>query len=316
MTGTLRTAPTLQPGARIAFVVNRTSRQGHDRETIDAVARMLGSRFAVDVVVPPTAADVERSVRTSSTAHDAVVVAGGDGTIHLAVCGLDGSPTPLGIIPMGTGNDFARGCGIPASPEAAAARILDGRTTAIDLIRVNDRTFCTVGVIGVASDSALTVARLTAPASAARGLMRFFGDWSYRVVGLGHLLRPGDITERISLTAASGDVIDPEEPVCAVFVANTRVLGGGLVLPIESDSSDGLMEIAVVPRVSRLRLLWAFMCFTSGRPVPQGILRVVRLPRARIDCARVVPFSADGDLMGRGDRFEVSVLPGALNLLC
>ena len=103
-------ARVLDDGARLALLVNPTAR-GHDRRTIDAVVGRLRSRFEVDVIVPPSAEDVERTVRASSATHDAIVVAGGDGTIHRAVCGLDGAATPLGVIPMGTGNDFARGSG-------------------------------------------------------------------------------------------------------------------------------------------------------------------------------------------------------------
>ena len=154
MSGAPPTTPVLRDGARVAFVVNPAARQGHDRGAIDAVLRGLGSRYAVDLVVPQSAEDVERTVRASSPAHDAIVVAGGDGTIHRAVCGLDGAPTPLGVVPMGTGNDFARGCGIPLSPDGAMRRILEGRTRRLDLVRVNDRVYCTVGLIGVGSDSA------------------------------------------------------------------------------------------------------------------------------------------------------------------
>ena len=98
MTGVGATTGPLPAGARVALVVNPVSRRGHDRETVDAVARTLGERYAVDIVVPPSAADVERAVRVSTTAHDAVVVAGGDGTIHRAVCGLDGAPTPQTVV--------------------------------------------------------------------------------------------------------------------------------------------------------------------------------------------------------------------------
>jgi diacylglycerol kinase (ATP) len=309
------TSPALEGGARIAFVVNPAARQGHDRDTIDAVARGLRSRFAVDLVVPRSADDVERTVRASSTAHDAIVVAGGDGTINRAVCGLDGSPTPLGVIPMGTGNDFARGCGIPASPGEAMRRVLGGRVRRLDLIRVNGRIYCTVGLVGVASESALTAARLARPGAWSRGLMRFLGDWSYRLVGLAHLLAPRAITERVSVSGASGEPIHAAGDVIAVFAANTRVLGGGLVLPIAADPSDGQLEIAIVPRMPRGRLLWAFLCFTRGRPVPDGTLSVRRAARAVVECARSVPFSADGDLICRGARFEIEVLPGALRLI-
>jgi diacylglycerol kinase family enzyme len=254
-------------------------------------------------------------VRASSIAHDAIVVASGDGTIHRAVCGLDGAPTPLGIIPMGTGNDFARGCGIPLSPDGAMRRILNGRTRRFDLVRVNDRVYCTVGLVGVGSDSALTVARLTRPGSRARGVMRLFGDWSYRLAGLAHVLAPHGISEA-RVEGGSGELLHAVGPVFAIFAANTGILGGGLVLPLEADPSDGLLEVAVVPKMPRLRLLWAFLCFTRGRPVPRGTLLVFRTSRAVIGCARSVPFSADGDLMCRGARFEIDVLPGALTLVC
>jgi diacylglycerol kinase family enzyme len=146
--------------------------------------------------------------------------------------------------------------------------------------------------------------------------MRFFGDWSYRLVGLAHLLAPRGIAEDASVTNGSGEVMRAAGPVFAIFAANTRVLGGGLVLPIQADPSDGQLDVAVVPRMPRARLLWAFLCFTRGRPVPEGTLTVHRATRLVIECARVVPFSADGDLMCRGTRFEIDVLPGALTLIC
>jgi diacylglycerol kinase (ATP) len=308
--------PVLRDGARVAFVVNPAARQGHDRGAIDNISRELGGRYAVDLVVPQSADDVERTVRASSSAHDSVVVAGGDGTIHRAVCGLDGSPMPLGVIPMGTGNDFARGCGIPLDPGHAVRRILEGRTRRLDLVRVNNRIYCTVGLVGVASAIAPTVARLTRPGFPLRGLVRLLGDWSYRLVGLAHLLAPRGISEVASVRGASGEVLHAAGPVVAIFAANTRVLGGGLVLPIDADASDGLLDIAVVARMPRLKLLWAFLCFTRGRPVPRGTLAVYRASSAIVECAREVPFSADGDLMCRGARFDVEVMPGALTLVC
>ncbi len=310
-----RDRPALPPGARVALVVNPAARQGHDRDTIDAVARALGERFAVDLVVPSAAEAVERSVRAAAASHGAIVVAAGDGTINRAANGLAGSACPLGIVPMGTGNDFARGCGIPASPDAAVRRILEGRTRAIDLVRVNGRVYCTVGVLGIGSESALAVARLAAAGPRSRAIVRRLGDWSYRAAGAWRLMRPGPITEEISVTDASGEILLPPGPVHEVFVANTRILGGGLVLPIDADPSDGLMEIATVARLSRPRLLHAFTCFATGRPLPPGVLQVRRATRATITSARHVRFSADGDLMCEGRRFDVLVLPGALTII-
>jgi len=310
-----RDTPPLEPGARVALVVNPAARQGHDRDTIGAVARALGGRYAVDIVAPATADAVEAAVRATVGCHDAIVVAGGDGTINRAISGLHGSEVALGVIPMGTGNDFARGSGIPPSVEGAARRILEGRTKPIDLVRVNGRVYCTVGVIGVAADIALTVTRLTAPGSRARPVVRLLGDAAYRVSSVGHLLRPAALSEDVRITDDSGAELHAAGPVHAVFVTNGRVLGGGLVLPVDTDPADGLTEIAVVPRMPRVRLLWAFACFARGTRVPPWALHVRRASGATITCARRVPFSADGDLMCESDRFEIAVLPGALRLV-
>jgi len=307
--------PPVPRGARVALVVNPAARQGHDRDAVDAMARQFGERFAVDVVTPPTADAVETGVRAASATHDAIVVVGGDGTINRAVNGLVSSMVPLGIVPMGTGNDFAQDRGIPTAPARAVRRILDGRTTAVDLVRVNGRVYCTVGVIGIAADSALTVADLTGPGSFARPAVRFLGDSAYRAAGLWHVLKPGSFAEALTVTAAQGEVVLPPTPAHGVFVTNTSRLGGGLVVPVGADPSDGIMEIAAVPRMPRARLLSAFARFASGRPLQPGTLRVWRAARATITCPRAVRFSADGDFICESDRFDLEVLPGALTLI-
>jgi len=211
MSGPSEATPVLQDGARVALVVNPAARRGRDRAAVGALMSGLGSRFAVDLVVPQSADDVERTVSASSTAHDAIVVAGGDGTIHRAVCGSAGRRLRW-VSSDGDGQRLRPGVWHSLSPDEAVRLILEGRTRRVDLVRVNNRVYCTVGLIGVGSDSALTVARFTAPGSPARGVMRFFGDWSYRLVGLAHLLAPRGITEEISVTGESGGLLQAAGP--------------------------------------------------------------------------------------------------------
>ena len=95
-------------------------------------------------------------------------------------------------------------------------------------------------------------------------------------------LAPHPITEQVSVSGMSGETLHAAGPVFAVFAANTRVLGGGLALPIDAGPSDGLLDIAIVPQMPRSTLLWAFLCFARGRPVPPGALMVHRAARAVI----------------------------------
>ena len=86
-----------------------------------------------------------------SESFDAVVAAGGDGTVHDAAQGLVGRSTPLGIIPMGTGNVFARELNLPSSPDGLARTLLRGDARAIPVGQVNGRPF--LFVVGIGFDA-------------------------------------------------------------------------------------------------------------------------------------------------------------------
>jgi diacylglycerol kinase family enzyme len=103
--------------------------------------------------------------------------------------------------------------------------------------------------------------------------------------------------------------------VHVVFVTNTALLGGGLRLPVDARPDDGRLEIGVVPRMPRARLLWAFFCFAQGWPVPGGVLTTSRGERVRIVADRALPFSADGELMCTGTHFEIAVRHHALRVI-
>jgi diacylglycerol kinase (ATP) len=85
-----------------------------------------------------------------------IVAVGGDGTIHEVINGLVNTNIPLGIIPAGSGNDFARGLGIPLKHDKALERILNGNPKIIDIGYVNSTYFCTVTGIGFDGEVAHT----------------------------------------------------------------------------------------------------------------------------------------------------------------
>src|SRR5690349_5493792 len=101
---------------------------------------------------------------------DAVVVCGGDGMVHLAVQAVAGTATALGIIPAGTGNDVARYFDLPRTdPEAAADRVIAGRTRTIDLARSGSRYYVTVLAAGFDAVVNERANRMTWP----KGQMRY-----------------------------------------------------------------------------------------------------------------------------------------------
>src|SRR5689334_23125774 len=132
---------------RIALVVNPTSGRGLGARVAPVVrSRLQGAGLTVDTYETTCAEDVGRiSADVIASGADAVALIGGDGTIHLGAQVLARSGMPFGVIPAGTGNDFARGLGVPlGDPVAAADLIVAGRTRQVDLAVAHGEYITTV----------------------------------------------------------------------------------------------------------------------------------------------------------------------------
>jgi diacylglycerol kinase family enzyme len=308
------------PGARLALLVNPVARRAGRTSSVEAAAKVLRRRFQVDLIVPADPAAIAEAARAAAASHDGIVVLGGDGTLNRVVNALGNGAVPIGLLPLGTGNDFARAVGIPAEPVEAAEQVLTGNVRAVDLLDVNGHLFCTAGLLGLPADAALTVEGWTRPSSWARPFARLLGGATYRLAGLQHLVLQAGQTRTLRIRhAGAAEDIPPAASrpftTYGVFVANTRVLGGGLVLPLDADEADGQMEVGIIPRMPRLRLWWAFVCFAQGWRVPDGALEVIRAAAVEIVADHELPFTADGDLLCRDTRFQIRVRPGALRVI-
>jgi diacylglycerol kinase (ATP) len=317
------TAPDRQligPGARLALLVNPVARRAGCTSRVEAAANVIRSRFQVDLIVPADPAAIAAAARAAASSHDGIVVLGGDGTLNRVVNALGGGAVPIGLLPLGTGNDFARAMGIPEEPVEAAERLLEGRVKAVDLLDVNGHLFCTAGLLGLPAEAALSVDRWTRPSSWTRPVARLLGGATYRLAGLQHLILQGRRTHALRIReGVPGERSLAEayrqSTTHGVFVASTRVLGGGLVLPLDADEADGQMEVGIIPQMPRLRLWWAFVCFAQGWRVPDGALEVIRAAAVEIVAEHELPFTADGDLLCRDTRFQIRVRPGALRVI-
>lgn len=255
------------------------------------------------------------AARTGST----VVVAGGDGTVNLVVNAIAGHDVPLGILPLGTANDLAVHLGIAREPTAAAEQIAAGSPRRIDLIEANGRRFCTVGGLGLVSQSADSVNRVRARSRWRRAALRPLGSEIYALAALANILGRRQIVGRVRID--DDDPAKPpgalaDEPVHGIFVANQATLGGGLRLPGDARNSDGQCEIILVRATSRWRLIAALQALRSGRPLPAGVVSQVPARQVRITCDRDDAFLGDGEILCRGRAFQVRVLPGAQPFIC
>ena len=234
----------------VAVLANPTAGRGRYRGLLPAVLQRLGA--AGRSVRLMTATTAEQAQAACHTAVDdgaaALVAVGGDGTVHLALQAVAGTPVAFGPVPVGTGNDFALETGFPADPLAAVdvitAALLAGRSRAVDLARMTtaDGAQRWYGAVLAAGFDAIVnerANRMTWP----RGPRR------YDIAILIELarLRPRRYTLRL-------DGVEQRVDAVLVAVGNCASYGGGMRICPAADPTDGLLDLVVAGSIGRATL--------------------------------------------------------------
>jgi diacylglycerol kinase (ATP) len=172
---------------------------------------------------------------------DAVVSLGGDGTQHYILNGIVGSEVPLGIIPCGSGNDFAMGLGIPTQTRAAAEALCACHIRHVDLGRVGSTVYGCIA--GAGFDSVVT-------RYANERVHRLHGSWAYAwsILRCLKTYRPEPLEIVSDSHRFSGEVI-------FAVVGNNVSYGGGIHLTPRAKLDDGLLDVCIVRYLERWELL-------------------------------------------------------------
>ncbi|MCZ4118277.1 diacylglycerol kinase [Streptomyces sp. H39-S7] len=290
----------------ITLFVNPTAGRGRGAHAAQPAARaMREAGFTVRTVVGQDAADALVRAREAVAAGTrALVAVGGDGMVSLALQAVAGTDTPLGVIAVGTGNDFARATGLPVRDPAAAGRVTadalkEGRTRAIDLGKVGDRWFGTVLASGFDSRVNDRGNRMRWPT----------GRFRYDVAMLAELAALRPIPYRIQFDDS------PEREIEATLIAvgNGSSYGGGMRICADAVLDDGLFDITVVGPCSRTTLLTVFPRVYRGTHPSHPKVTVHRAARVRLAADDLTGY-ADGERIGPLAMTAVTV-PEAVRLL-
>jgi YegS/Rv2252/BmrU family lipid kinase len=248
-----------------------------------------------------------------------IVAAGGDGTMNEVLNGFwdeDGRPrlgspdTRLGILPLGTGADFARSLGIGRGARAIPA-LVAGATIAVDIGRVDFQTtrgeqthryFANVADLGLGAKTALLVQlgprRLGAVATYLMGAIR--AVLAYR-------------PQEISITLDQGDARRIETGL--IVVANARYFGGGMPVAPPAQLDDGLLDVLQLAPASKRRLLLDELPkLYRGTHLRHPAVEHARAKRITIESATSFPLEVDGEPVGTAPA-SFTVLPRALHVI-
>jgi sphingosine kinase len=293
-------------GPHFVVVVNPRGGPGRGLAVLQEVKpdfESVGARL--DVCVTRRAGQTAELARTADlSGRDGLCVIGGDGTIHEAVSGLiqRGQPvsTPLGVIPGGTGNSVCEHLGC-TDPLEAARRIAAGNTRPLDVVRVTggNEVFYCVNLIGwgAVADINRTAERL-----------RWLGPLRYTASAIVHILRARRRRARVVL---DDQVV--EDGFLLVAGCNTKFTGKGMQLAPRAEIGDGMIDVVLVRRATRLQMLQLFRKVFDGSHLSLPFIEYHQVRSSRVESKRPDGLNLDGELKG-ATPMSAEVMPTSLRV--
>ena len=267
-----------------------------------AVARHRAAGHSIEVRVTSEKGDARRFVSKADNV-DLVIAAGGDGTLNEVLHGLmdllQGARPSLGIVPLGTANDFATGCGIPRDSAEALALCMKGEAVPIDVGKANDHWFINAASSGFGAEITAT----TSPE-----LKRLLGPAAYAVMGAILAINLHHYQGKLSLP---GREITGSGPVA--IVGNGRQTGGGIQVAPRAFIDDGLLDVLVVRQISPTALLAAARELQQ-LPSDGEYISYWQTPWLDVHSEESIPVNLDGEPQ-RFSTVRYEAVPKAIQLI-
>ena len=289
---TTPTGPFKEWGVRTCVIFNPTAK-GEKARRFRTHLDAIGSESTLKLTT--AAGDARRlAAEAVGEGFEAIVAAGGDGTINEVLNGIGDAPegfarARLGVLPLGTVNVFARELALPTRLDAAWAAIRQGRETRIDLPVVEYRA--------QGAPQRRYFAQLAGAGLDARAielvqwqLKKKIGPLAYVVAGLKALMgAQSKVTATGGASSATGEL---------VLIGNGRLYGGPYRLFPKADLRDGLLEVCVFPRVNWLTLLRCGPSLLLRGGVPASLVETFQAESVALASPTRTALEADGELIG------------------
>ena len=284
------------------IIMNPTAGRGRTAKILPKIEQMLSSagiEFDVEWTKEPTHGT--EITKAAVNDYDFITAFGGDGTVNEVVNGLAGSETPLGVLPIGTGNDLARSCGIPLTPEKAVDALINGTPRKIDLGTFNGRYFSNVVGIGFDGYSSKESRKIT----------KLRGTLVYIWVVLKTLKKYSSIEMSIEL---DNDSI--QGPTYLISVGNGWSVGGGMQLCPQAIIDDGEFSICHISEVKPMKVVRNFLKLFNGKIDDMEEVTMYKSKTMRITSDEHLPIHYDGEIPeGEVRSVEIDIIPGGLSVI-
>ena len=292
------------------LLITNSAAGGSEQDSIDAAVDVLRTTGEVEVVSTGGPDELDRVL--AEVGSRVIVVAGGDGSLHAVVAALhrrgDLAGRTLALLPLGTGNDFARALDLPLDPEAAAAIVVSGQPRPMDIL-VDEEG-------GVVVNSVHLGASAQASRKGATWKERLgplgLGIFGYPIGAAIAAVNPPFVRLRIEV---DGDIVtDVDKRVLMVAVGNGTSVGGGAELTPDADPGDGKADVMISYATGPLaRFAYAWHLRTADHEARDDVL-ALRAESVRVSGDEFM-ISADGELSGPASGGSWKVQPSAYRMI-
>lgn len=267
----------------LKVIYNPAAGRGKARRWVREVEEHLRRRGARVDCEPSTGPDdlVRIAAESSRASYDRVVVCGGDGTLNLAVREFDLARGTLALIPTGSGDDFARVTGLPRKIRHACDVVIDGQVREVDVALANGLRY--LGVAGLGFDSEV--------ADFANRNVRFLRGSAVYLYAIFRVL-PKFTPRPVRIRTESGV---RDEEIMFAAVGNTRQYGGGIRITPDAKIDDGLLDVCIVHRTTRIELLKTLPKAYTGAHVRSPFVEMSRGREIHFESDTPMAVYADGE---------------------
>ena len=286
------------------LLITNSEAGSNDAENLDKALAVL--RSAADVEVAATSNQGELDGVLHRRGGRQVVVAGGDGSLHAVVAALhrrhELADTVVGLVPLGTGNDFARGAGIPLDPEEAARVVVEGEVRPVDLI---------VDCLGEVVVNNVHIGVGAQASHNAKSFKKVLGRFGYAVGAAQAALKPPFVRLRVEVD--DHVVADFAHPILMVAIGNGSRVGGGAEITPDADPSDGRLDVMISFSTGLWGKLTYALQFRVGRHPERDDVLYLRGNTVSVS-GQDFYCSADGELYGPERNRSWRVEPAAFSM--
>lgn len=294
------------------LIVNPVSGADEAPDYLPTMNERLREAFGdMDIVMTVAAGDALHLAQESARkGYERLFVAGGDGTLNEVINGVASvegalSRTVFGVVPLGTGNDFAAALGLPEDAAEAIEVMLEGRTVEADVCVLNQRHFINVsagGFIAEVSDAVNPQLKTLA------------GKLAYIIGGAQVLFEYEPAKARARIVDEEGRVSERETGVQMFAVCNSRLVGGGQPIAPHAIINDGALDVCLVEAMPTVEFIGLLSSVPAGEHIEDERVAYLRARELDIRFDRTMKVNTDGEVL-EADACRYRIMPRAARFL-